>query len=58
MPGAATLDQPGFGEWPPLRTENLTQKNLMILSVMDTSFAELGSTTHAGVAQVVADLSK
>ncbi len=52
----STLDQPGFGEWPPLRMENFVLKNLTILSALDTSAVDFGRITHDGVAQHASDL--
>jgi len=51
-----TLDQPGFGEWPPLRTENFVWKNLTILRAFDTSWVDAGIIMHDGASQHASDL--
>ena len=50
------LDQPGFGEWPPLRIENVVLKRVTILRALDTYAVACGSNTHDGVAQHASDL--
>lgn len=56
IPWRSTLDHPGLGEWPPLRTANGTRKKAMILRALDTSLASRGKMMQCGNATQVSDL--
>lgn len=53
IPGSLMLEKPGFGEWPPLRTANLTRKKFMTFKILDTSLAEVGMMAQVGAFQHV-----